>query len=60
MALKQHEQDLLDRVQSGLGIGGAWEPSTTGATLEELARTLKDVGAVSVENRVVARTPAPA
>jgi len=32
---------------------------TTGATLAELARTLKDVGAARVENRVVARTPAP-
>lgn len=33
---------------------------TTGATLAELARSLKDAGAQSVENRVVARTPAPA
>lgn len=33
---------------------------TTGATLGELARSLKDAGALSVENRVVARTPAPA
>lgn len=32
---------------------------TTGETLAELARTLKAVGAASVENRVVARTPAP-
>lgn len=34
---------------------------TTGATLDELARTLKSRGgAVRVENRVVARTPLPA
>ena len=32
---------------------------TTGETLAELARTLKAVGAVNVENRIVARTPAP-
>lgn len=30
---------------------------TTGATLDELARTLKSHGAARVENRVVARTP---
>ena len=34
MALKPNEQDLLDRVQSGLGIGGTWEPSATGAVDE--------------------------
>ncbi|MCK6410790.1 MAG: ComF family protein, partial [Thauera sp.] len=33
---------------------------TTGATLAELARALKAAGALRVENRVVARTPAPA
>lgn len=33
---------------------------TTGATLDELARTLKRHGAVRVENLVVARTPPPA
>ena len=33
---------------------------TTGATLAELARALKAAGAARVENRVVARTPAPA
>lgn len=32
---------------------------TTGATLDELARTLKSHGAARVENRVVARTPLP-
>ena len=30
-----------------------------GATLAELARSLKGAGAVSVENRVLARTPRP-
>jgi len=33
---------------------------TTGATLDELARTLKRHGAARVENLVVARTPSPA
>lgn len=33
---------------------------TTGATLAEFARALKAAGAERVENRVVARTPAPA
>lgn len=33
---------------------------TTGATLTEFARALKAAGAERVENRVVARTPAPA
>jgi predicted amidophosphoribosyltransferase len=33
---------------------------TTGATLDELARTLKRHGAARVENLVVARTPPPA
>lgn len=32
---------------------------TTGATLDELARTLKSHGAARVVNRVVARTPSP-
>ncbi|WP_300443034.1 ComF family protein [Zoogloea sp.] len=44
----------------GLRVVVVDDVMTTGATLAELARTLKDVGAVSVENRVVARTPAPA
>lgn len=33
---------------------------TTGATLFELARALKAAGAIRVENRILARTPAPA
>ena len=32
---------------------------TTGASLDEFARTLKRAGAASVENWVVARTPTP-
>jgi len=32
---------------------------TTGASLDELARTLRRAGAIAVENWIVARTPAP-
>lgn len=49
MALKPHEQELLDRVQSGLGIRGAWEASTSGATIDvtdpatgEVIKTIAD------------------
>ena len=47
------------RKVEGLRIVVVDDVMTTGATLAELARTLKDVGAACVENRVVARTPAP-
>lgn len=43
----------------GLRVVVVDDVMTTGETLAELARTLKAVGAASVENRVVARTPAP-
>jgi len=43
----------------GLRVVVVDDVMTTGATLAELARTLKGVGAASVENRVVARTPTP-
>jgi ComF family protein len=46
------EQDL-----SGLSIAVVDDVMTTGATLDEFARTLKRAGAARVQNWVVARTP---
>jgi ComF family protein len=46
------EQDL-----AGLSVAVVDDVMTTGATLDEFARTLKRSGAARVENWVVARTP---
>lgn len=43
----------------GLRVVVVDDVMTTGATLAELARSLKGAGAASVENRVLARTPKP-
>jgi ComF family protein len=43
----------------GLRVVVVDDVMTTGETIAELARTLKGVGALRVENRVVARTPRP-
>lgn len=43
----------------GLRVVVVDDVMTTGETIAELARTLKGVGALGVENRIVARTPAP-
>jgi predicted amidophosphoribosyltransferase len=43
-------------VVAGMTIAVVDDVMTTGASLEELARTLKSAGAASVENWVVART----
>jgi ComF family protein len=45
-----------DRDLDGLTVAVVDDVMTTGATLDELARTLKHAGAVRVENWVVART----
>lgn len=56
MALKPHEQDLLDRVQTGLGIGGTWQPSSSGATLDvqdpATGETIKTIADATVEDAV--------
>ena len=59
MALKPNEQELLDRVQSGLGIGGTWQPSTTGATIDvhdpATGEVIKQIADATVEDAVRAR-----
>ncbi len=56
MALKPNEQELLDRVQSGLSIGGTWQPSTTGETIDvhdpATGETLKTISSATVEDAV--------
>ena len=56
MALTQNEQDLLDRVETGLGIAGGWEPSATGATFEvrdpATGEVIKTIADASVEDAV--------
>jgi succinate-semialdehyde dehydrogenase/glutarate-semialdehyde dehydrogenase len=56
MALKPNEQELLDRVESGLGIGGTWEPSTSGATLDvhdpATGEVIKSIADGTVEDAV--------
>ncbi|MGJ0204650.1 NAD-dependent succinate-semialdehyde dehydrogenase [Leucobacter sp. gxy201] len=56
MVLKPNEQDLLDRVQSGLGIGGKWEASTSGATFDvqdpATGETIKTIADATVEDAV--------
>jgi ComF family protein len=44
---------------AGLNVAVVDDVMTTGATLDEVARTLKAAGAAAVINWVVARTPAP-
>lgn len=56
MALKPNEQELLDRVQSGLGIGGKWEPSATrrdpGRARSRDRRVIKSIADATVEDAV--------
>ena len=56
MALKPNEQELLDSVQAGLGIGGTWEPATSGATFEvrdpATGEVIKSIADATVEDAV--------
>lgn len=56
MTLKMHEQDLLDKVQAEIGIGGSWGPSGSGATfaVEDPATgdIIKSVADATVEDAV--------
>ncbi|MCW2288026.1 NAD-dependent succinate-semialdehyde dehydrogenase [Leucobacter luti] len=56
MALKPNEQDLLNRVEAGLGIGGTWEPATSGATLDvhdpATGEVIKSIADATVEDAV--------
>lgn len=54
MALTQTEQELLDRVQDGLGINGTWQESSTGATFDvhdpATGEVIKTIADASVED----------
>ena len=56
MALKPNEQELLDRVQSGLGIAGKWEASSSGATFDvqdpATGEVIKTIADATVEDAV--------
>lgn len=56
MALQQNEQALLDSVQAGLGIGGTWEASTSGATMDvhdpATGEVIKSIADATVEDAV--------
>lgn len=56
MALKPNEQELLDRVESGLAIGGTWEASTSGATFDvtdpATGEVIKTIADATVEDAV--------
>lgn len=56
MTLTTTEQQLLDRVQSGLSIGGSWQASTTGATFDvhdpATGQVIKTIADATVEDAV--------
>lgn len=56
MALSEKAQELLDRVQTGLGIGGSWQESSTGKTLNvqdpATGEVIKTIADGSVEDAV--------
>ncbi|NLA64927.1 MAG: NAD-dependent succinate-semialdehyde dehydrogenase [Leucobacter sp.] len=56
MTLTPNEQAVLDKVQSGLSIGGTWQESTTGATFEvrdpATGEVIKTIADATVEDGV--------
>lgn len=56
MALKPNEQALLDRVETGLFIGGTWQQSTTGETIDvhdpATGEVIKTIASATVEDAV--------
>lgn len=56
MALTENEQALLDRVQSGLSIGGTWEASSSGQTIDvqdpATGEVIKQIADATVEDAV--------
>ncbi|GAA0514007.1 MULTISPECIES: NAD-dependent succinate-semialdehyde dehydrogenase [Streptomyces] len=56
MALTPHEQELIDRVQDGLGIAGTWEPASSGERFDILdpatGEIIKSVADATAEDAV--------
>lgn len=56
MALNAKEQELLDRVQSGIVIGGVWQDSTSGNTINvqdpATGEVIKSIADATVEDAV--------
>src|SRR5690625_448088 len=56
MALNEREQALLDRVETGLAIGGKWEASASGATFDvrdpATGEVIKTIADATVEDAV--------
>ena len=62
MTLKPHEQDLLNRVETGIGVGGTWAPSSSGATfaVEDPAtgHVIKTIADATVDDAIRAHAQA--
>lgn len=62
--LQQHQRDLLDRVKSGLGIGGAWRSAASSATFEvrdpATGEVIKSVADATVQDAIAALNAAVA
>ncbi|WXG70134.1 NAD-dependent succinate-semialdehyde dehydrogenase [Rhodococcus sovatensis] len=56
MTIQPHELDLLQRVETGIGVGGTWVPSSSGATftVEDPATgdTIKTIADATVDDAI--------